>query len=243
MVSTEPTPHANGAPPPAEPTGHSLPSDRGDAGRARRGGLVGTPLFWAALLALAGLTALLSIGFVGRAVHGQAETPAIRIPLPAFELTDQRGQRFGLEQLRGRVWIADFIFTTCPTVCPKLTQRMREIEDRGRDLGDALHLVTFTVDPENDTPAVLAAYTASQRLPLERWTFLTGPLDQIESTILDGFKIAMGKKESSPGLFSIFHGERLVLVDKDGVIRGYYEADDAGIDAILRDAGALVKSR
>lgn len=244
MVSTEPTRHASGALLPAEPTGQSLPSDRGDAGRPRRGGLVGTPVFWAALLALVGLVALITIGVAGRALHGQAaEPPAIRIPLPAFELTDQRGARFGLEQLRGRVWIADFIFTTCPTVCPKLTQRMSEIERRGRDLGDALHLVTFTVDPENDTPAVLAAYAASQRLPLERWTFLTGPLDQIESTVLDGFKIAMGKKESSPGLFSIFHGERLVLVDQQGAIRGYYEANDDGIEAILRDAGALVKSR
>ena len=87
------------------------------------------------------------------------------------------------------------------------------------------------------------AYAASQRLPLERWTFLTGPLDQIESTVLNGFKIAMGKKESSPGLFSIFHGERLVLVDQQGVIRGYYEANDDGLDAILRDARALVKAR
>ncbi|WP_437970782.1 SCO family protein [Sorangium sp. So ce260] len=237
----EPTRQANGAPPPAEPTGELLPEGDGPAPRPRRAALTGRPLFWIALVALVGLAVPF---FVGRAVGGHAaEPPAIRIPLPAFELTDQRGQRFGLEQLRGRVWIADFIFTTCPTVCPKLTQRMKEIEQRGRDLGDGLHLVTFTVDPENDTPEVLAAYAASQKLPLERWTFLTGPLDQIESTILKGFKIAMGKTESSPGIFSIFHGERLVLVDKEGVIRGYYEANDEGIPAILRDAGALVKQR
>ncbi|WP_437491055.1 SCO family protein [Sorangium sp. So ce1014] len=237
----EPTRPANGAPPTAEPTDELLPEDRGPAPAPRRGALTGRPLFWIALVALVGLVVPF---LVGRAIRGQAaEPPAIRIPLPAFELTDQRGERFGLEQLRGRVWIADFIFTTCPTVCPKLTQRMKEIDKRGRDLGDALHLVTFTVDPENDTPEVLAAYAASQKLPLERWTFLTGPLDQIESTIIKGFKIAMGKTESSPGLFSIFHGERLVLVDQEGVIRGYYEANDEGIPAILRDAGALVKQR
>ncbi|WP_437681245.1 SCO family protein [Sorangium sp. So ce131] len=188
-------------------------------------------------MALAALVALASVG--GAVLGRAAEPPALRLPLPAFELTDQRGQRFGLEQLRGRVWIADFIFTTCPTVCPKLTARMKEIQREGRGLGDALHLVTFTVDPENDTPEVLAAYAAAQGLDLDRWTLLTGPLDQIESTIVKGFKIAMGKQESSPGLFSIFHGERLVLVDKEGVIRGYYEANDEGIDAILRDARAL----
>ncbi|WP_437759174.1 SCO family protein [Sorangium sp. So ce1389] len=239
MASIEPMRPPNGALPAAESNGPLLPSDRGRAQRPRSGARVARPLLWIALVSLIGLIALF---FVGRAVRTHAaEPPSIRIPLPAFELTDQRGQRFGLEQLRGRVTIADFIFTTCPTVCPKLTERMKEIELRSRDLGGALHLVTFTVDPENDTPEVLAAYAASQRLPLERWTLLTGPLDQIESTILKGFKIAMGKKESSPGIFSIFHGERLVLVDQEGVIRGYYEANDEGISAILRDAGALVK--
>ncbi|WP_437737048.1 SCO family protein [Sorangium sp. So ce1335] len=242
MASMEPTRQANGAPPLAElaqPISQPLPPQGGHAERPRRGAFAGRPLFWIALTSLVGLVALF---LVSRAIRpGAAEPPAIRIPLPAFELTDQRGQRFGLEQLRGRVWIADFIFTTCPTVCPKLTQRMKEIEVRSRDLGGALHLATFTVDPENDTPEVLAAYAASNQLPLERWTLLTGPLDQIESTIVRGFKIAMGKKESSPGIFSIFHGERLVLVDKEGAIRGYYEANDEGISAILRDAGALVK--
>lgn len=243
----EPTRQANGAPPLAElaqptlaelaqPTSQPPPPGRVHAERPRRGAL--RPLFWVALASLVGLVALF---FVSRAARTSAAPPAIRIPLPAFELTDQRGQRFGLEQLRGRVWIADFIFTTCPTVCPKLTQRMKEIELRSRDLGDGLHLATFTVDPENDTPEVLAAYAASNGLPLERWTLLTGPLEQIESTVVGGFKIAMGKKESSPGIFSIFHGERLVLVDKEGAIRGYYEANDEGIAAILRDAGALVK--
>ncbi|AUX22106.1 lipoprotein [Sorangium cellulosum] len=235
MVSIEPTRQANGAPLAAETAVASLPSRRGGRPRSRIEALARRPLFWIALVAV---VALFSIG---RAVLSRPPEPALRIPLPAFELTDHRGQRFGLEQLRGRVWIADFIFTTCPTVCPKLTQRMKEIEQRGRELGDALHLVTITVDPETDTPEVLASYAASQGLPLDRWTLLTGPLDQIESTVIKGFKIAMGKEEASPGLFSIFHGERLVLVDREGVIRGYYEANDEGISAILRDASALAE--
>lgn len=195
---------------------------------------MGRPLFWVTLVALVSLVS------IGRAVRdGAPEAPTLRIPLPAFEMTDQRGERFGLEKLRGKVWIADFIFTTCPTVCPKLTQRMTEIQRRGRNLGDALHLVTFTVDPENDTPEVLAVYAATHHLNQHRWTFLTGPLGDVETTVVKGFKIAMGKEEASPGIFSIFHGERLVLVDQGGVIRGYYEADDEGLTKILRDAGIL----
>lgn len=236
MVSIEPTRQANGAPLAAETAAASPPSERSGRPRSRIEALVGRPLFWLAIVVVAAL--LFSIG---RVLPGRAPEPALRIPLPAFELTDHRGQRFGLEQLRGRVWIADFIFTTCPTVCPKLTQRMKEIEQRGRDLGDALHLLTITVDPETDTPEVLASYAAAHGLPLDRWTLLTGPLDQIEATVIKGFKIAMGREESSPGLFNIFHGERLVLVDREGVIRGYYEANDEGVSAILRDARVLAK--
>ncbi len=126
-------------------------------------------------------------------------------------------------------------------MCPKLTARMSEIQHRSRHLGEAFHLVTFTVDPENDTPQVLAAYAQLYHANGARWSFLTGPLDQLEATIVKGFKIAMGKEESEPGsgLFSIFHGERLVLVDQEGNIRGYYEANEVGMGELLRNAGIL----
>lgn len=232
--------HAAGGAPAATETPGAPASDRGRPFGARMAALAGRPRFWVALT----LAALLTVIALGRAVRGTAvEAPALRIPLPAFALTDHRGERFGLEQLRGRVWIADFIFTSCPTVCPKLTQRMKELQERGRPLGDALHLVSFTVDPETDTPKVLADYAAAQGLSLDNWTFLTGPLGEVESTVVSGFKIAMGKTEASPGIFSIFHGERFVLVDREGVIRGYYEASDEGLDAILRDAERLVGAR
>lgn len=232
--------HAGGGAPSAMGAPAAPASDPGRTFGARIAALAGRPRFWITLT----LAALLAVVFIGRAVRGVApEAPALRIPLPAFTLTDHRGERFGLEQLRGRVWIADFIFTSCPTVCPKLTQRMKEIQERGRPLGDALHLVSFTVDPENDTPKVLAEYAAAQQISLDSWTFLTGPLGEVESTVVQGFKIAMGKTEPSPGIFSIFHGERFVLVDRDGVIRGYYEADDEGIEAILRDARTLAGAR
>lgn len=198
--------------------------------------LVGKPWFW-----FVGI-ALIIVGPLGRAFsHRIPPPPTMKIPLPAFELTDERGQRFGTEQLLGRVWVADFVFTSCPTVCPKLTARMADIQHRSRHLGEAFHLVTFTVDPENDTPERLAAYAQSYHANGARWSFLTGSLDQIESTVLKGFKIAMGKEPTEPGstLFSIFHGENLVLVDQQGNIRGYYEANEVGEGELLRVAGIL----
>lgn len=239
MHSIDSTHAAGGAPAATETPG--APARGGSrASGARLATLAGRPRFWITLT----LTVLLAVIALGRVVRGTAvEEPALRIPLPAFTLTDHRGERFGLEQLRGRVWIANFIFTSCPTACPKLTQRMKEIQQLGRHLGDALHLVSFTVDPETDTPKVLADYAAAQQISLDNWTFLTGPLGEVETTVVSGFKIGMGKTESSPGIFSIFHGERFVLVDREGAIRGYYEASDEGLDAILRDAELLTRAR
>jgi protein SCO1/2 len=212
----------------------------GAAVQARVARLVGSGWFWGIAI---GLVFLLPIGrALGQHVPAQ---PALRMELPAFTLTDQRGQPFGSADLKGRVWVADFVFTSCPTVCPKLTKRMQELQHRSRNLGDAFHLVTFTVDPDNDTPERLATYAASYHADAHRWTFLTGKLGDVETTVVKGFKLAMGKDEipEGSGLFSIFHGEKLVLVDDQGLIRGYYDADDAGLDQLLHDAGVIVNVR
>jgi len=171
--------------------------------------------------------------------------PELKLPLPAFELVSERGARFGAADLRGKVYVADFVFTTCPTVCPKLTRTMADIQRRTSDLGDALHLVTFSVDPETDTPERLAAYAKEYGADPARWTFLTGGLGEIETTVVKGFKMVMGKEESSPGagIFSIFHGERLVLVDREGNIRGYYDADEPGVNKIVQEARALAEAK
>src|SRR5215468_311516 len=132
----------------------SLPRpDAARAGLAVR--LVSSPLFWAATLGvLFGLPMMRSI------TRRISASPAILGTLPAFTLTDQTGRAFGTRELGGRVWVADFIFTSCAEACPLLSQRMAEVGRRARHLGPDFHLVSITVDPERDTPARLAAYGA-----------------------------------------------------------------------------------
>jgi protein SCO1/2 len=220
---------------PPEP---AAPPSKTPTFQQRAARFAGSPKAW--ILALLFLFSLP----LGRTLAQEVpKPPELALELPAFSLTNQRGEPFSLADLQGKIWVADFVFLSCPTVCPKLTKRMFEIQHRTRNLGDAFHLVTFTVDPENDTPDRLAEYAYANRASPGRWTFLTGPLDTIESTVVKGFKMAMGKEELSPGLFSIFHGERLVLVDQQGKIRGYYEADDEGIAKLMRDIGLLVNIR
>jgi protein SCO1/2 len=221
----------------------SKPASNEPVGRAKKplsarvSGFIGTPLFWVIALGL-----LFVLPITRTMALEPPKPPELHIPLPAFTMTNEHGEAYGLDNLKGRIWVADFIFTSCATACPKLTKRMAEIQHRGRNLGDAFHLVSFTVDPENDTPERLLAYARSYHANANRWSFLTGPNADVEKTVVKGFKMAMGKEESEPGsgIFSIFHGEKLVLVDQTGDIRGYYDAEDADIDRLMRDIGVLV---
>ncbi|MFL5311336.1 MAG: SCO family protein [Myxococcales bacterium] len=169
--------------------------------------------------------------------------------LPAFSLTDQRGRAFGRDDLRGKVWVADFVFTSCSDACPRLTQRMRSLQDR-IDPHEGVGLLSISVDPERDTSQKLRDYGQSYGARDDQWLFLTGSPTEVERTVVKGFKMAMAKvplptaaRESDDELraqaVDILHGDRLVLVDSSARIRGYYVADDAGVAAILRAARAL----
>jgi protein SCO1/2 len=167
--------------------------------------------------------------------------------LPAFSLTDQRNRPFGSSDLRGKVWVADFVFTSCADACPRLTARMRSLQDKLGD-GSRIGLLSITVDPEHDTPGKLADYAKMSGAREDLWRFLTGDPTEVERTVVKGFHIAMGKvpvPAEGDALrmqaFDIMHGDRFVLVDARGRIRGYYVADDDGLRAILRDARSLAE--
>src|SRR4029079_16735278 len=142
------------------------------------------------------------------------------------------GRSFGTQDLRGRVWVANFIFTSCAGSCPLLSLKMAELARRARQLGPDFRLVSLTVDPERDTPAVLAGYAARYGAHPQKWSFLTGPMATIQSAVVDGFKVGMGK-EKVGDFWEIFHGENLVLVDRELRIRGYFPATSEGLDRLL----------
>jgi protein SCO1/2 len=165
-------------------------------------------------------------------------------PLPvlgsvgSFALTNQAGKPVTEGSLRGRVWAAAFMFTRCPTVCPRITRRMRELQQAAVKAEVKLELVSFSVDPEHDTPAVLSAYAKEYGADLATWSFLTGDLEVVRKASVDGFKLALDGK-ATPGAehFGILHGSHLVLVDQELRIRGYYRtSDDEALERLLKDA-------
>ena len=161
--------------------------------------------------------------------------PAIAIPLPPFSLTDQEGKPFSLDSMRGKVWVASFVFTRCPAICPRTMERSVALLGQTRDL-EALRFLTVTVDPENDDAPAMKAYGSRFGVDFDRWALVTGDFREIEKTVLQGFKVAMGKDDTG----AIVHAERFVLVDAAGRIRGYYDQDEAGQRDLLEAARRLV---
>src|SRR5438874_2553755 len=162
-----------------------------------------------------------------------ALTPAVLGTVPSFALTERGGDALRAQDLAGHVWIADFVFTHCPDVCPALTGRFARLQ---RDL-DGVRLVSFSVDPTRDTPEVLREY-ATRAGARPGWLFVTGPRDAVAALLRDGFHVAFA--DDGPPSAPITHSDRFVLVDGELRIRGYYHgSDEADVARLVRDTTAL----
>lgn len=160
--------------------------------------------------------------------------------VPAFQITDQRGAPFTLADLAGKVWIANFMFTSCPDVCPLLTERMAGLRRRLQPYGASVHLVSFSVDPETDTPAVLTRYAREHGADFPNWTFLTGSTEDVRKVVVGSFKQSMQAVKDPGKPANILHGSHFVLVDGAATIRGYYPSDGPALDTLARHVAFLV---
>ena len=180
--------------------------------------------------------------FVWRGQINQLANRPIRSygTVPNFQLTNQNNQPFGSTQLAGKIWIADFIFTSCPGPCPMVSSRMSELQ-KPLEKTD-VHLVSFSVDPEKDTPEVLRGYADKLKAQPARWDFLTGSKSTIYDLSKNGFKLAVSDGSEEAGV--PVHSTRMVLVDRHGEIRGYYEATAAdAVTKVLADTSHLLREQ
>tara|TARA_S200000501_G_scaffold263998_1_gene247798 strand:+ start:485 stop:1069 length:585 start_codon:yes stop_codon:yes gene_type:complete len=163
----------------------------------------------------------------------QQNTLPIIGKVPHFDLIDSQNRNIGKSDLIEKVWVADFIFTTCDMACPVMTGNMNLIHQEFRE-NDAVRVVSISVYPEYDTPEVLTQYASQYAANTNRWHFLTGPEESIKNIIKDGFKI--GDYEDI-----IFHSEKFALVDKKGNIRGYYNGmDTEEMNKLKKDVNSLL---
>ena len=182
-----------------------------------------------------------------RFVHGQpsSSTELRKIStVPPFTLTERSGRTITNHDLAGKIWVADFIYTTCPGPCPIITAGMARLQKAVLD-DPRVQLVTFTVDPETDTPPVLAKYADRYGADPNRWWFLTGPEQPLYDLIQKGFLQVVQNNSGQPpqeGQYKVTHSTYLVLVDGDGNTRGIYNGVGEDTQAnLLRDIKILEK--
>lgn len=188
---------------------------------------------------LAGIVTLTALRPLLR--HEPAPPPVLG-RLPDFALVDAAGRPFGSADLAGHVYVASFFFTRCPSICPLLMKGMWRLQDGFAQKAVDVRLVSISVDPENDTPPVLAAYGARLGVDPARWTLLTGDPGKVKALVVDGFKTPMDPEApGTPGPVDIAHTGKLVLVDGAGRIRGYYDSDEMGLDEVFNRAQHVLK--
>src|SRR5262245_11541971 len=158
-------------------------------------------------------------------------------PLPDFSLTDQTEKTVTLADLKGKVWVADFIFTNCGGTCPMMTEKMLKLQ---QGLPAQIQMVSITVDPDRDTPRALAAYAAEHGATRTRWLFLTGDKQSLYDLCVKGFKLPLDESGGTTAE-PIAHSTRFVLVDKQGEIRGYYTGtEEQDLMRLAADAKQLL---
>jgi len=140
--------------------------------------------------------------------------------VPEFTLLRENGAEFTQASVAGKVWVADFIFTTCHGPCPRMTSQMKQVADAYQKAQDVA-FVSFTVDPDNDKPPVLAEYALRFKADTFRWAFVTGAKEELQKLSKDTFYLGdVGNL--------LEHSTRFVLIDKEGRIRGYYDTSYPG---------------
>ncbi len=155
--------------------------------------------------------------------------------VPEFTLTGESGADVrSADALAGKVWVANFIYTTCPGPCPRTTRQMALLQTKFEQRAD-VRLVSFTVDPENDTPSTLAAYAQRYGAKPGRWMFFTGSKQLLDNLSREVFLLHSVDGKGSD------HSTRFVLVDRKGQIRKYYDSVEASsMDELASDAATLL---
>lgn len=164
----------------------------------------------------------------------------LNIPVQSFEFTDQDGEAFSSSDFKNKVWIADFVFTYCTTVCPTMTANMAELQKKLKSAGVEAELVSFSVDPEKDDPAALKNYLRKFDADFTNWHSLTGyELEDIKSFVLKSFKSTIVKDTATD---QVIHGTSFYLVDQSGTVVARYDGmTDTPYDEIINDIKLLQK--
>lgn len=168
-------------------------------------------------------------------------TDTLHHTVPDFTFINQDSIPVSFADFEGKIMVVDFFFTTCPTICPIMTKQMTRLQWMLEDSAyDNVHFLSHTVNPKNDTPAVLKEYGTAQGANFDKWTFVTGNQEEIFDQGFNGYLLSTQEDAGAPGGF--LHSSMFVLVDKDRHIRGMYDGTSTKeVDDLVVDIKMLMK--
>jgi len=174
-----------------------------------------------------------------REVDGKTVADTVFHRVPEFRYLNQDSVWVDQDKVKGRVYVADFFFTTCPSICPKMTTQLKRLQILTKDIPE-LHFLSFSIDPEKDQPEALRKYIEEYGVSKENWDFLTGDEEETHELGVKGYMVHAKSDENAPGGFA--HSPSFVLVDREGLIRGIYDGTSTeDVDQLNKDIRRLLK--
>lgn len=174
-----------------------------------------------------------------KSVDGEMVMDTVYHVVPDFRYLNQDSVWIDQDKVKGKVYVADFFFTTCPTICPKMTSQLKRLQVLTKDIPE-IHFLSFSIDPEKDQPEVLRRYIEEYGVSQDNWDFLTGDEEATHELGVKGFLVHADSDEDAPGGFA--HSPSLVLVDREGLIRGIYDGTSTeDVDRLNKDIRRLLR--
>jgi protein SCO1/2 len=172
-------------------------------------------------------------------INGKEVTDTIYPKIPNFTYLNQDSMQITSSAMKGKVWIADFFFTSCPSICPKMTSQMKRLAILTKDLDKHIQFISFSINPTYDRPSKLRAYRKHYGVTAKNWQFLTGDEEATHALGVDYFQVFANKDIESAGGYA--HSPAFVLVDKEGYVRGVYIGTDTKqVDLLQKDVRKLL---
>lgn len=158
--------------------------------------------------------------------------------IPFWSFENQEGKMVGTTDYQGEIYIADFFFSHCPSICPKMLENMKYIQEELKDLN--INIVSYTVDPKNDNVERLKWYAENNEINTDNWNFVTGIQQDIYELGVNGYLVPNQEDALAPGGF--LHSEKFILIDKKSRIRGFYDGTELEqVNQLIKDVKTLSK--
>ncbi len=175
-----------------------------------------------------------------KTVDGKEVVDSVYATIPAFSYLNQDSVLVTSESMKGKIWVADFFFTNCPTICPTMTTQLKRLQAMTKDLESEIQFISFSIDPRNDQPYQLRRFIKHHTITAKNWQFLTGDEAETHELGVNNFLVHAASDEESPGGFA--HSDAFTLVDKEGIVRGVYIGTDTQqVNQLEKDLRKLLK--